>query len=571
MNGIPSHLLGVPSPLRRWQLIVIASFVTTLLLTMDAPAFASHTPVTNTNDGGAGSLRQAIIDASSGETIDVTGVSGTILLTSGQIVITKSLTINGPGAATLTIDGDASSRIFSVNGGVTVSISGLTITNGSASPGGAIFNLGVLTITNSTISDSSGTTRGGGIYNSGGTLNLSGSIISGNTATGGTTRGGGIWNSGTATITNSTISGNTAQGSTSDGAGLWNSGTMTVTNSTISNNTGQFGTGIRNAEGTLTVTNSTISGNGASGGGDAVSPGIDTNGGIVILISSTIAENRANQFGSIRNWGTSSAGSITNTILDGITAAVECGGGFLLPSLGHNLSEDGSCGFTATGDLQNTDPLLGPLADNGGPTFTHELLTGSPAIDAGDKDAAPVTDQRGISRPQGSQSDIGAFEVSVAAPAADLSIAKSANPASVGAAQNLTYTLTVTNGGPDTASGITVTDTLPGSVTFVSASAGCSESGGTVPCTASSLANAANVQFTITVTAPGALGTISNTASVASSTTDPTSSNDSVTLVTTVIPAPAVPGLTTWGLGALAFALGALVLMERRRRAASLR
>ena len=156
-------------------------------------------------------------------------------------------------------------------------------------------------------------------------------------------------------------------------------------------------------------------------------------------------------------------------------------------------------------------------------------------------------------------------------PTADLSIAKSANPTSVGAAQNLTYTLTVTNNGPATATGVVVTDTLPGTVTFVSASAGCSESGGTVTCTTASLANGANVQFTITVIAPGALGSISNTASVTSNAIDANSSDDSVTLVTTVIPAPNVPGLTTWGLAALALGLGALVLVMRRRRAASLR
>ena len=119
-------------------------------------------------------------------------------------------------------------------------------------------------------------------------------------------------------------------------------------------------------------------------------------------------------------------------------------------------------------------------------------------------------------------------------PSADLSIAKSANPTTVDAGQSLTYTLTATNGGPDTATSLTVSDTLPGNVTFVSAGAGCGESGGTVTCTAASLANGANVPFTITVTAPSAGGTISNTATVTSSTTDPNASNDSVTLVTTV-------------------------------------
>ena len=157
-------------------------------------------------------------------------------------------------------------------------------------------------------------------------------------------------------------------------------------------------------------------------------------------------------------------------------------------------------------------------------------------------------------------------------PTADLSMAKSADLPFVPATANLTYTLTVTNEGPSDASGITVTDTLPGAVTFDSASAGCTESGGTVTCTAASLANGASVSFTITVTAPGTPGgTISNTTSVASNAVDSDSSDDSATLVTLVANPPSVPGLTTWGFAALALGLGALVLVMRRRRAASLR
>ena len=153
------------------------------------------------------------------------------------------------------------------------------------------------------------------------------------------------------------------------------------------------------------------------------------------------------------------------------------------------------------------------------------------------------------------------------APSADLSITKLATPTSVTAGSNLTYTVTVTNAGPDDASSVSVTDTLPGTATFVSASAGCAESGGTVTCTASNLANGANVQFTIIVTAPGTPGSISNTASVTSSTADPDSSDNSATLVTAVDPPPPVPGVTTLGLLALASILGAIGLAARRRHA----
>ena len=82
-----------------------------------------------------------------------------------------------------------------------------------------------------------------------------------------------------------------------------------------------------------------------------------------------------------------------------------------MTSQGHNLDSDNTCNLSSVGDLPNTDPLLGPLQDNGGPTETHALLPESPAIDAGDNAACPSTDQRGIIRPQGSACDIGAFEL----------------------------------------------------------------------------------------------------------------------------------------------------------------
>ena len=159
--------------------------------------------------------------------------------------------------------------------------------------------------------------------------------------------------------------------------------------------------------------------------------------------------------------------------------------------------------------------------------------------------------------------------VAAAASTVDLSIAKSPHLVLRTVSSNLTYTLTVTNNGPDAASSVTVTDTLPGAVTFVSASAGCSESGGTVTCTAASLANGASVSFTITVTAPGTPGqTFSNTAGVVTAVSfDPDTSDNSATAQITAVNPPGVPGLTTWSLGALAFGLGALVLVARRRRA----
>ena len=142
----------------------------------------------------------------------------------------------------------------------------------------------------------------------------------------------------------------------------------------------------------------------------------------------------------------------------------------------------------------------------------------------------------GTRRDDDAGSSSGSAYVSVPA-VADLSIAKSANPTSVNAGSNVAYTITVTNNGPDTATSLTVADTLPTNATFVSSGSGCgSPSAGVVTCTAASLANGANVQFTITVTAPNGGGTISNTASVTSNASDPNASDDSVTLITTVNP-----------------------------------
>lgn len=351
------------------------------------------------------------------------------------------------------------------------------------------------------------------------------------------------------------------------GGGIHNSGTLTLTNSTVSDNIardpfGGNGGGILNQTGaTLALTNSTVSGNTATLQGG----GIFSNGTLTIT-NSTFSNNSASNGGGIASFGTA---QLVNTIIANNPSGGDCAVNSLT-SLGHNLDSDNSCKLTEPDDLPGVDPLLGPLQDNGGPTFTHALLAGSPAIDAGDDAEAPATDQRGTTRPVGSASDIGAFE----APAADLAMAKSASPTSVDVGSkvdvgsNLNYTLIVTNNGPDTAINVSLTDTLPGVVTFVSASAGCIESGGTVTCTTASLAKGANVQFTITVTAPSTGQIFSNSASVTSAVSDPDSSDNTATVVVTAFNPPSVPGVTTWGLGALALGLGALVPVARRRRAA---
>ncbi len=397
-------------------------------------AEAATITVMNTNDSGAGSLRAALASAANGDTIDATGMSGAILLTSGELFVDKSVTINGPGAANLAVDGNHSDRVFQVANPVTVTISGLTITNGSvvsSDVGGGIYNDGsTLTLSDCAIVAN----FGGGIYNGHSTLTVSNCTLSGNSAG----VGGGIYNAGsnsgsaTLTINNSTLSGNSAG---IGGGGIYNDGifggaTLTISNSTLSGNSaGFFAGGIYNTgEGgsaTLTISNSTLSGNSVSGGvgGGIFNDGRD--GSAMLTISnSTLSGNSAGFFGGIYNYGVS--GSATLTIGDTILNAGASGENIFnnsgtVTSHGYNLSSDNGGGLlTATGDQINTDPLLGPLQDNGGPTFTHVLLVGSPAIDAGDPNFNPnsfnppmVYDQRGpgFNRVVNGRIDIGAFEV----------------------------------------------------------------------------------------------------------------------------------------------------------------
>jgi hypothetical protein len=357
--------------------------------------------VLNLNDAGAGSLRQAILDTPAGGTVDFQqGLNGTIMLTSGELLINKNLTISGPGAAVITVSGNQASRVFDIGAQLTVNISGLTIANGKVTTGngGGIANSGTLTITNATVSGCSvpfSVQNAGGIDNFG-TLTVTSSTLSGNTAG----SGGGIDNFGTLTVTSSTLSGNSAQAAAGSGGGIDNLGTLTVTNSTLTGNTatatsrngiGQGG-GIQNASGMATVTSCTLSGNSATGT-------LGGNGG-------GLAE---------------SGGTVTsrNTIVAGNLASTSADVGGVLNSQGHNPIGDGTggSGFDPTdqvGTASNPiDPMLGPLQDNGGPTFTRALLPGSPAIDAGDNTDAPMWDQRGpgFRRIVSGIIDIGAFEV----------------------------------------------------------------------------------------------------------------------------------------------------------------
>jgi hypothetical protein len=257
-----------------------------------------------------------------------------------------------------------------------------------------ISNSGTLEITNSSVWGFSG----GGIYN-GGTLVLRNSSVSGNWHSG-------ISNSGTLTITSSTISGN-ATGTNgifvAGGAGIFNSGTLTITDSTVSENgdlSDNGGGGIHNDGGLVTLTNSSVSGNEAQKGGGIF------NTGTLKITSSTVSGNTADEGSGIHNDGTA---RLTNSLIDG-----DCVGD--ITSSGYNIESPGNtCGFDQEGDQPSVpDPMLGPLRNNGGPTMTHALEPGSPAINRIPGDACEVdTDQRGEPRPEtgGTMCDVGAFEV----------------------------------------------------------------------------------------------------------------------------------------------------------------
>ncbi len=356
--------------------------------------------VTNTNDSGPGSLRQAITDTNANADTNAinfqAGLTGTITLLSALPDLSTSMSINGPGANLMTVarsavGGTPNFRIFAINSGKTVKISGLTMSNGNVTSG--------LAPTNS----------GGAIFNSG-TLTLTSSTVTGNNANPG--GGGGIFNNGTLTLANSTVSGNS---STQWGGGIYTvAGTMNVINTTVSGNrTAGEGGGIVSFNATTTLTNVTITNNrsdfdnsGAEGGG-----GISEIGLSVTLKNTIVA-------GNFRGASGTTASDIANA------------GSNVSASSFNLIGTGGSGGLTNVNNNQVgvSNPLLGSLANNGGPTMTHALLPGSPAINAGsyanlpadtfdldgDGDTAeplPV-DQRGagFARISNTTVDIGAFE-----------------------------------------------------------------------------------------------------------------------------------------------------------------
>jgi len=389
------------------------------------------------------SLRGAIITANARAGADTINLpAGTYALTvsgagedaaaRGDLDITDDLTLNGAGADATVISGVSGDRVIHVDPRgalIKVTISGVTVQNGSpivisfVSPrGGGILvgttqtlgttvPSGKLTLSDCVIQNNSTERLGGGVATLGGTLVIVRSRIIGNQAQ----QGGGIGNdaSGATTLVDSTVRDNVAQ----SGAGIAGFGAqVTVVGSTIS---GNVGGGVYMPAGSLELTDSTVSGN---------STGLflyNEGGGPHTLNSSTIVNNSGAGISTSNSGVGTHPVTLSNTIVAN-NAGPDCVATLL--SGGHNLvrnifpvvpNSPPVCFFAGdtTGNIIGQDPRLGPLADNGGPTATHALLAGSPAIDAGSPLAAGSgghacagTDQRSIVRQQGAACDVGAYE-----------------------------------------------------------------------------------------------------------------------------------------------------------------
>jgi len=332
-----------------------------------------------------------------------------------------SLNLSGADAKKTIIDGGYNLSVITINSSSAhVLLSNLTIQKGAApTRGGGVYNPGTLTVRNSIFSKNTGSS-GGAIYNSG-TATIAKTVLV-NNGTGGvhTAICGAITNDGTMTIVNSTLTGNSdAPTNYTYGGAICNTGTLTINDSTLTNNQSDgVDTGAGGAiynSGKVAINNSTFSGNSASqvyGGG-----AIYNEGGAIKISNSTLSGNTSSgPGGGINN--SSGAVTLQNSIVANSPSGGNCYG--TMASSGYNLSSDNTCNFKGAGDLNNANPNLGALKNNGGPTQTMSLLTGSPAIDAGNPTGCTdgqghllKTDQRGKPRPDHEDTggcDMGAYE-----------------------------------------------------------------------------------------------------------------------------------------------------------------
>jgi hypothetical protein len=487
-------------------------------------AQAATFTVTNLDDSGAGSLRQAILDAEANGDADTivfqSGLSGTIQLTTGNLEIFYSVDIQGPGADLITVSGggvpDRSSRgkgaysggVFQIGPDVSlyqggergnrgglpaVTISGLTIANGSADFGGNISNTSAeLTIENCVVSNGTAYYDGGGIFNSAITHVIDSSVTGNDAAygdgggvfsgddyyarltTSGTTisdgyayyEGGGIASdSGSLAIATTVVSGNT--GSTGGGgvyAHIDADGAVDISDSEFTGNDTNFGdAGGGGAEIVHTGTSiraSTVSGNSAVGSGGGIlfhnhyyasdfenltvsgNSAAAAGGGIALdaqndgteLNFVTLTGNTASAGGGLNAYYANAIGAptIANSVIAGNSGGNDFEGNLDNTSLSFSAIGTENAVFNdGGGNLFNVDPMLGALADNGGTTQTHLPLAGSPLIDAADPAFAPppTTDQRGQPRVSGGRADMGAVEATAAQAGPQVPVPATSNPA----------------------------------------------------------------------------------------------------------------------------------------------
>lgn len=334
-------------------------------------AGAATLTVTNTADSGAGSLRNALASAAAGDiVVFAPGVTGAIALAS-TLTIAQPVTIQGPGAALLALDGQSTVGVIDVTAG-SLALSGVTIVHGkSATLGGGIHNAGTLNVSNA-VFDANVAPNGGAIANiSGATLTVDTTTFRNNSASG--VGGGAIINIGTATVTASTFSTNAAP---VNGGAINNqpAGSLTVINSTFTANSSSSLGGALSNLGTLHVYDSTIAGNTSTGGS-----AIATGNANVTTVNSVYADNTVNAF-------TPTAGSVT--------------GSFNVFHSNGSPADD-QAGYGTTSFVYAPNEPLGSLANNGGPTPTMMPLTNQAAICAGSVALLPsgvTTDQRGMPR-----------------------------------------------------------------------------------------------------------------------------------------------------------------------------
>ncbi|MBL1127171.1 MAG: hypothetical protein HND44_01485 [Chloroflexi bacterium] len=324
-------------------------------------------------------IQYAINQAFGGETVQI--AAGTYV---ENLSVAKNVTLQGADAATTIVDGSQAGRVIQMDflPAYDLTIRNLSLRNGT---GGILASSGRLWLESSRVYAND---AGGAFYDEGGGLYLWGAAVISNTA---------VYNN---------------QGQY--GGGIYAVGALTVTNSAIYANTAsESGGGLQSSligGGAVTIQNSTISGNQANTAG-----GLDVTaaGTAVTLRHVTIASNQtavgSNVPGGVR-LALGVSASLVNTIITANGGSSQCYSNAAFTSLGGNLSSDSSCGLTHSSDQPDTDALLGPLQNNGGNTFTHALLSGSPAVDAANGAHCLGTDQRGTARPFGPACDIGAYE-----------------------------------------------------------------------------------------------------------------------------------------------------------------